>query len=200
MRLPLFIQRRPVAVKVLVAFALVAALWARVSASQRGSSATAPEPLPKDCVSRLVLVDEAITCLADNTGIGKLTPPTEIELMSYLVDPSLLKCPEGGKYVFGTSTEATSCNLHGHASFSEPVPPPLPLMERLRRSLPWIQYRGPCGGGKSSCIANLKQMDGAKQQWAVEARKQDTETPKPSEIFGKDLYIRSFPTCLAGGK
>ena len=175
MRLPHFIQRRPVAVKVLVAFALVAAVWASVSASQRGSSATAPEPLPKDCVSRLVLVDEAITRLAENTGIGKLTPPTEIELMSYLVDPSLLKGPDGGKYVFGTSTEATSCNLHGHASFSEPVPPPPPLMERLSSYLPRAWRPRICAlPCKNCCIANLKQMDGAKQQWTVEAGKQDT--------------------------
>ena len=52
---------------------------------------------------------------------------------------------------------------------------------------------------KNSCIANLKQMDGAKQQWAVEAKQAATATPADSDIYGAALYIRSLPLCPIGG-
>lgn len=194
MKLPHFIQRRPVAVKVLVVVALVAVVWAGYSAYRRAN-------LPKDCVSRLVLVDEAITrwAIANKMNrrgeVDMLAYPTEAELVGYLDDPSLLKCPDGGKYVFGTRAEATTCSRHGHASLPEPVPRRSPLLETIRG---YFQAR--VTRAKNSCIANLKQMDGAKQQWAFENSKLQTDTPKPGEIMGGTLYIRSFPICPNGGK
>lgn len=52
---------------------------------------------------------------------------------------------------------------------------------------------------KHSCIANLKQMDGAKQQWAVEAKQAASAVPADSDLFGPTLYIRSKPLCPIGG-
>ncbi len=52
---------------------------------------------------------------------------------------------------------------------------------------------------KNSCIANLKQIDGAKQQWAVEAKQAATATPTDAQIFAPDLYIRNKPLCPIGG-
>jgi competence protein ComGC len=49
------------------------------------------------------------------------------------------------------------------------------------------------------CISNLRQLDGAKQQWALENKKQTTDTPTAQEL---DTYLhRSFTTlkCPAGG-
>jgi len=49
------------------------------------------------------------------------------------------------------------------------------------------------------CISNLRQIDGAKQQWALENKKQTTDTPTAQEL---DAYLhRSFTTlkCPAGG-
>ena len=49
------------------------------------------------------------------------------------------------------------------------------------------------------CISNLRQIDGAKQQWALENKKQTTDTPTAQEL---DTYLhRSFTTlkCPAGG-
>jgi hypothetical protein len=49
------------------------------------------------------------------------------------------------------------------------------------------------------CISNLRQIDGAKQQWALESKKQTTDTPTAQEL---DTYLhRSFTTlkCPAGG-
>ena len=52
---------------------------------------------------------------------------------------------------------------------------------------------------KNACIANLKQIDGAKNTWALEQKKTSTALPTPADIFGATLYIRDEPTCPANG-
>ena len=52
---------------------------------------------------------------------------------------------------------------------------------------------------KNACIANLKQMEGAKATWALEQKKQNTDTPTDTDLFGATLYIRDKPGCPAGG-
>ena len=52
---------------------------------------------------------------------------------------------------------------------------------------------------QNACIANLLQIDGAKQQWALENKKQPTDTPTAQEL---ETYLhRTFNTlkCPAGG-
>ena len=51
---------------------------------------------------------------------------------------------------------------------------------------------------KNNCINNLRQIDGAKHQWALENRKTDTATPNQTEL---SVYIRRglFPTCPTSG-
>jgi hypothetical protein len=49
------------------------------------------------------------------------------------------------------------------------------------------------------CVSNLRQIDGAKQQWALENKKETTDTPTAQEL---DTYLHiSFTTlkCPAGG-
>jgi competence protein ComGC len=50
----------------------------------------------------------------------------------------------------------------------------------------------------NACINNLRQIDGAKQQWALENKKENTDTPTQSDVA---YYLRDkqFPACLAGG-
>jgi len=52
---------------------------------------------------------------------------------------------------------------------------------------------------KSACIANLKQIDGAKNTWALENKKVGTDQPQDSDLFGATLYIREKPECPANG-
>lgn len=52
---------------------------------------------------------------------------------------------------------------------------------------------------KNACIANLKQMDGAKATWALEQKKSSTDAPVDSDLFGATLYIRDKPLCPGGG-
>jgi len=51
---------------------------------------------------------------------------------------------------------------------------------------------------KNTCINNLRQIDGGKQQWALENKKSDTDTPTSDEV---KVYIKNsvFPSCPASG-
>src|SRR5436189_4733000 len=52
---------------------------------------------------------------------------------------------------------------------------------------------------KNTCIANLKQIDGAKASWALEQKKTTTDTPVDTDLFGSTVYIRDKPACPGGG-
>jgi len=46
----------------------------------------------------------------------------------------------------------------------------------------------------NACIQNLGQIDGAKQQWAIENKKKDTDTPTTEELKTL-MYKNEFPVC-----
>jgi prepilin-type N-terminal cleavage/methylation domain-containing protein len=52
---------------------------------------------------------------------------------------------------------------------------------------------------KNACIANLKQIDGAKATWALEMKKNNADTPGTAELYGSTNYIRDEPKCPGGG-
>ena len=52
---------------------------------------------------------------------------------------------------------------------------------------------------RNACIANLKQIDGAKATWALEAKKTSSDTPTTGDLYGANLYIRDEPFCPANG-
>jgi hypothetical protein len=49
------------------------------------------------------------------------------------------------------------------------------------------------------CIANLKQLDGAKGVWALEHLKQTNRVPNWDDILGDTNYIHRIPICPLGG-
>ena len=48
-----------------------------------------------------------------------------------------------------------------------------------------------------SCMENLRQISGAKEQAAMDLKLQDTDTPTQAQLT--PAYINSFPQCPAGG-
>jgi prepilin-type N-terminal cleavage/methylation domain-containing protein len=52
---------------------------------------------------------------------------------------------------------------------------------------------------KNACIANMKQIDGAKASWALEQKKNNTDTPGTGDLYGTTNYIRDEPKCPGGG-
>ena len=55
----------------------------------------------------------------------------------------------------------------------------------------------------NACINNLRQIDAAKQEWALENNKQSTDTPTQADLtrLKHNQYFKNgqFPTCPAGG-
>jgi general secretion pathway protein G len=50
---------------------------------------------------------------------------------------------------------------------------------------------------ENACINNLRQIDGAKQQWALEHNKTAKDVPTKSDLLP---YLRRWPACPAGGE
>jgi len=54
---------------------------------------------------------------------------------------------------------------------------------------------------KNSCIANLKEIEGAKEQWAMVFKKGSTDSPVSSDLVGTptDGFLKTFPVCPTNG-
>src|SRR5437588_6733213 len=50
-----------------------------------------------------------------------------------------------------------------------------------------------------SCVANLKQIESAKEQWAMDTKAVATATPGDTDLYGAGAYIRNAPACASGG-
>jgi prepilin-type N-terminal cleavage/methylation domain-containing protein len=50
-----------------------------------------------------------------------------------------------------------------------------------------------------SCISNLKQIDSAKEQWAMDNKKTSADTPGDADLYGADKYVKSAPACPSSG-
>lgn len=61
----------------------------------------------------------------------------------------------------------------------------------------FIRYRE--ASRRSVCIANLKQMQDAKIQWAFEKNKKGADAPAEVDLIGPNTYLRVKPACPSGG-
>ena len=53
---------------------------------------------------------------------------------------------------------------------------------------------------RNACIANMRQIDGAKATWALENKKVNSDVCALTDIAGSaTLYIRETPACPANG-
>jgi type II secretory pathway pseudopilin PulG len=48
------------------------------------------------------------------------------------------------------------------------------------------------------CLMNIEQIEGAKQQWVLNEKKKDTDTPSEDDLKSY-LKDNKFPDCPAGG-
>lgn len=48
-----------------------------------------------------------------------------------------------------------------------------------------------------TCIANLRQIEAAKEQWAMEMKKGATDTPAQGDLTPD--YVKNWPSCPSGG-
>jgi competence protein ComGC len=52
---------------------------------------------------------------------------------------------------------------------------------------------------RNACVSNLKAIDGAKMVWALENKKEQTDTPVDADLFGTGKAVRAKPVCPVGG-
>ena len=52
---------------------------------------------------------------------------------------------------------------------------------------------------RNTCIANLKQIDSAKEQWAMDQRKNAGDACAMTDLVGTAAYLKATPTCPSGG-
>ena len=52
---------------------------------------------------------------------------------------------------------------------------------------------------KNTCIANLKQVDSAKEQWAMDQRQNAGDACAMTDLVGTAAYLKATPVCPSGG-
>jgi prepilin-type N-terminal cleavage/methylation domain-containing protein len=50
-----------------------------------------------------------------------------------------------------------------------------------------------------SCVANLKSINGAMEQWAMDNKKTSGSPVTSTDLFGVDKYVKATPACPGGG-
>ena len=50
-----------------------------------------------------------------------------------------------------------------------------------------------------SCVANLKQIEAAKEQWCMDNKQSTTATPADTDLYGNTAYVKNTPSCPSGG-
>ena len=50
-----------------------------------------------------------------------------------------------------------------------------------------------------ACQSNLKSIEGAKANWALENKRGSSDTPTDADLFGPTSYIAAKPTCPGNG-
>jgi len=50
-----------------------------------------------------------------------------------------------------------------------------------------------------TCVANLKAIDSAKEQWAMDEKKNDGADCAESDLVGTGKYLKSSPSCPSAG-
>ena len=52
---------------------------------------------------------------------------------------------------------------------------------------------------RHTCASNLRQIESAKEQWAVEHKKTPQDVPAETDLFGRDNYLKFKPRCPEHG-
>src|SRR3954453_5133461 len=50
-----------------------------------------------------------------------------------------------------------------------------------------------------SCVANLKQIGAAKEQWCMDNKQSTSATPADTDLYGSAAYVKNTPSCPSGG-
>jgi prepilin-type N-terminal cleavage/methylation domain-containing protein len=51
-----------------------------------------------------------------------------------------------------------------------------------------------------SCVSNLKSINGAMEQWAMDNKKASGQPVVTTDLYGTDKYVKAEPVCPGGGE
>jgi len=149
--------------------------------------------LPGEIANKLILIDAAKEQWALEKKKQNTDTPTWQEIRLYLG-----RAPNGnmsdytnssdGNYIIGSVGGKSLLRLS-------------PAAEAAWKSVGTLAPKGPTSADQNECISNLRRIDGAKGQWALENRKQNTDTPTMEDLKkymgrGRDGEL---PACPDGG-
>ena len=77
-----------------------------------------------------------------------------------------------------------------------PLPDQLQQLQRENAQLRQEQEEQIIIRARNACINNLRQLDGAMQQWALENKKNADSLPTTNDVAP---YLKEFPACPSGG-
>ena len=141
------------------------------------------------CINNLRLIDHAKQQWALENNKADADTPTFADLAKYFRGGGIPVCREGGTYSIHAVGEAPTCSHPGHALA---VPGQMPPTKSF-------SGKAPTNAGIGSCINHLRQIDHAKQQWALENNKADTDVPTEKDL-AKYFKGGHMPVCPQGGK
>ena len=52
---------------------------------------------------------------------------------------------------------------------------------------------------QSSCIHNMKEIETAKEQWAMDTKRNNGDSAAFTDLVGPTLYLKSAPSCPSAG-
>lgn len=134
----------------------------------------------------------------------------EVILITQTLSPDLAKASESGimdglvnassaASIFSNTKEGWLSTTVGNQSASEALISALLANTATFAAIAIPNFvKGRSTAQTNSCIANLKQIDGATQQWALENRKSARDKPEPSAIL-KYLRDGKLPACPVDG-
>jgi hypothetical protein len=92
------------------------------------------------------------------------------------------------KKVLGALLGSTIFVLTGPTGCTTPKPPP--TAEKMQANVP---------DAAALCRTNQHDLEGAKRTWALEHRRQNSEVPTDTDLFGQTAYFYEKPKCPSGG-
>lgn len=156
------------------------------------------KPIPATtCAEALLQLDDAITVWAELNDKQSLDVPLLADLGDQFRGGKSPACPEGGTLQLGTRSLATVCTIHGHANDLRESH--LGKVSQLSKKISELNpFRARHTGGPNVCIANLRQIDGAKQQWALENKKKPEDISNAADL-APFLKSGEIPQCRHNG-
>lgn len=161
--------------------ALLAGVAMPAITQARGNAQTA------SCFNNLRQIDGAKDQWAIDNGKTIGDTPTDEDLSEYLKE--IPTCPAGGTYTAGAIGEEASCSVHGTASGEG-------VIEEEEFDMESMFEAEPDPDAQNTCISNLRMIEGAKDQWAIEHNITTGTDVSPEDI---KPYLKEFPSCPAGG-